>query len=144
MKRIAPILAIVALISFPSFAAEKHGKTEKEAEGTKTSLTGEVIDLQCYLGDPSGSMGPDHAKCAKSCILKGLPAGLLVDGKVYLLLGPEHESAKGSIANFAGKTVTVEGMLLERSGVKALQIASVKGGEEKPESGKKEKKEHHN
>ncbi len=90
------------------------------------TLKGEVVDLQCYITDPEGSSGPDHAKCAEVCMLKGLPIGLAAeDGQLYLLLGPNHDSAKDLVAQFAGKVVTVDGFLTEQKGLKAVQIKSV-------------------
>ncbi len=96
------------------------------AQGKEVELKGEIIDLQCYLVHPENSQGADHAKCAQACINKGLPVGLLTEkGELYVLLGAGHDSAKTAVADHAGMTVTVKGVLVEQNGVKAIQIKSV-------------------
>src|SRR5205814_8813668 len=57
-------------------------------------VTGEVIDMSCYLHHPETSTGSGHKKCAETCAKKGLPMGLLTsDKQVYLLL-EDHENPK--------------------------------------------------
>ena len=88
------------------------------------TITGEVVDLHCYTS--RGAHGADHAGCSNACISRDVPAGLLTaDGTLYLLLDAKPVAVKEKIAGMAGKTVKATGQLVERNGLKALQLASV-------------------
>lgn len=118
----ARILGVSALLFVsPGVRADHH---ESAAPATVT-LEGEIIDLQCALLHPDAAAGSEHSACAKSCIGKGLPAGLKVGDQVYLLLAKGHGSVK-DLAKHAGATVAVTGIVAERFGMKALRADSVK------------------
>jgi hypothetical protein len=88
------------------------------------TLTGEVVDLHCYTS--RGAHGAEHSGCSNACISRDVPAGLLMaDGTLYLLLNEKPVAVKEKIAGMAGKTVKATGKIVERNGVKALQLASV-------------------
>ena len=134
MKRIL-VVAMFALTAFAAVAlaqgeAKKEpapmagAKTEATPAAKTVSLTGEVIDLSCYLDH--GAMGMDHAKCAQGCITKGMPVGFLAaDGTMYVLLGANHETANAQVASFAGKKSTVTGTVKENKGMKGIILASI-------------------
>src|SRR5215469_2258533 len=87
------------------------------------SLTGEVVDLMCFLDH--GAKGEKHAGCAEKCISSGGPVGLLTkDDQLYLVVG-DHEPINKELAAYAGKTVTLSGKVVERSGMKMLQNAKI-------------------
>lgn len=123
----------VALGTFAAVAAAQHGEHEghsdmkamKMEKGGEVTLTGEVLDMYCYMKHPDMGQGPDHAKCAKNCIRKGLPIGFLSDGEVYLIIGKEHESAKDLVVDFAGTQAVLKGTLITHDGVKAIEIESI-------------------
>jgi hypothetical protein len=77
------------------------------------------------MNHPDTGMGPDHAKCAKSCINKGLPIGFKSGDTVYLIIGKDHESAAPMVADFAGMKSRVTGMVVEHDGVKALELMTI-------------------
>ena len=90
----------------------------------EVTLNGEIVDLHCYTS--RGAQGEEHAGCSNACISRDVPAGFLAeDGTLYLLLNEKSSSVKEKIAGKAGKKVTAKGKIVERSGVKALQLASV-------------------
>lgn len=92
---------------------------DKPAPGGQVTLTGEVLDLACYLDH--GAHGAKHADCAKTCISSGLPVGLKsADGTVYLLIG-DHKPANDVLAQYAAKTITVKGKLVTRDGINLLE-----------------------
>ena len=122
MKRIL-IVAMLAMMAFVAVAAADDAKKE-EAAAKPTTLTGEVIDLSCYMGH--GASGMDHAKCAQGCITKGMPVGFLTtDGIMYVILGSNHEPANKQVADFAGKKSTITGVVKEDKGLKAIELASI-------------------
>lgn len=87
--------------------------------GTPLTVTGEVLDMACYLDH--GAHGPGHAACARKCIESGLPVGIKAkDGSTYLLIG-DHMPANSELAKYAAKTITVRGKYVTRDGIKLLE-----------------------
>lgn len=110
-----------------------HGGQVQQAEQSKdtdqskyVTLTGEVVDLQCLLGNPDMGKGPSHDKCARMCIKKGLPIGFVMDGQIYLLIGKEHDSIKDDVLDYAGKISEITGIFIEYKGIKAIQVKNIK------------------
>jgi hypothetical protein len=127
MKRII-VLALCATMAFAAVAAAQSGtpsgEKPKAEKAAPVTLTGEILDMYCYMDHKA--TGPDHAKCATSCIKKGLPIGFLTaDGTVYLVIGKDHEPANAMVADFAGKQSTITGKIVEQGGMKAIEIASI-------------------
>jgi hypothetical protein len=87
------------------------------------TLTGEVVDLHCYTS--RGAHGPEHAGCSNACLARNVPAGLLVDGQLYLLLNEKPVVVSEKVAGLAGKTVKATGKVVERNGMKALMVETI-------------------
>lgn len=122
-RNILTTLAGAALISAaPAFAHEG----EKHEAGTKAkeiAVTGEVIDLVCYIDH--GATGAEHADCAQKCIAMGLPVGIkTANGETYMLIG-EHKPINGKLAPLAAKTITVKGKAVERDGIHMIENAAI-------------------
>lgn len=123
MKRMLVIAMTVILATSAMALAGDEAKKEKAAPVT---LTGEVLDLYCYMGHPESATGADHAKCGQQCIEKGLPIGFLTaDGTIYLIIGKDHESASATVATFVGKQSTLTGYVKEQKGMKAIELVSI-------------------
>ncbi len=91
-------------------------------EETQT-VKGEIVDMMCYLDH--GAKGEKHADCAQTCIKSGGPVGLLTsDNQLYLVIG-EHKPMNDKLAEYAAKTVTLKGKVVERNGVKMIENAEV-------------------
>ena len=90
-------------------------------------VTGEVVDLSCYLHHPATSTGSSHRKCAEMCAKKGLPMGLLTADKQVFLLLEDHDNPKAYAAAIAkaAQQVTVEGDKVDVGGVQGLMVESV-------------------
>jgi hypothetical protein len=94
------------------------------AENESVTMKGEIVDLHCYTS--RGAHGEEHAGCSNACISRDVPAGFLAeDGTLYLLVNEKANSVKEKIAGKAGKPVKVTGKVVERSGMKALQLATI-------------------
>jgi hypothetical protein len=118
MKRTALVFAVACLLGIGGPAAVRS------AETADVTLTGEVVDLHCYL--TRGATGPEHAGCGNACLARGVTAGFLADdGRVFVLLGGRPFSVKDQIAGLAGEKVTLTGTPVERGGVRALQLKTV-------------------
>jgi len=90
------------------------------------TLTGQVVDLTCYLRAPSVK-GPDHQKCASTCARK-CPIGIVTsDGKVVLLL-EDHDSPKPYAEAIAKvtQTIEVEGDAVTQGGFPGIVVEEVK------------------
>ncbi len=129
MKKPNIILALAAaalFAAYPVLAHEGHEHGDKKeglAAGETKKITGEVLDMACYVDH--GSTGEKHADCAKKCITSGLPVGLKADdGKTYLLIG-EHKPLNSELAQYAAKKITVEGKVVSRDGVNMIENAVV-------------------
>ena len=140
MKRILA-LALIAMMALAAIAVAQGVKAPDPAKVAQTSaapeaakaapaeakpvtMTGEVLDLYCYMDHKA--TGPDHAKCASSCMTKGLPVGFLsADGTVYVITGKDHEPINAMVASFAGKKSTITGMVKEQGGIKAIELMTI-------------------
>lgn len=90
------------------------GAATGTAEGSTVTVTGEVLDMACYIA--YNLTGPDHAECARTCIKNGLPVGIKApNGKAYLLIGTS-EPLNDQLADYAAKTITVKGVVRQRDG----------------------------
>jgi hypothetical protein len=113
MRKLFVLLFLFLFLSLPLLAADEP-----------VTLTGEIVDLHCYTSREA--KGEQHGGCANACISRDVPAGLLTaDGTLYLLLNEKSTSVKEKITGKAGKQVTAKGKVLDRSGMKVLQLESV-------------------
>src|SRR5438105_3627591 len=104
-------LFIVALMMSPLAVVQAHehdgskaspaGDKEKLGAEESKELTGEVVDMMCYVDH--NAMGDKHAKCAATCVKGGGPVGIVSNGKAYLVVG-EHKPMNDQLADYCGKT----------------------------------------
>jgi len=121
MKRMLMIV-MVAMIGVASIALA--GDEAKKEAAKPVTMTGEVLDMYCYMDHHA--MGMDHAKCAMACAKKGLPLGFLsTDGTLYLITGKDHEPANAMLAEYCGKQSTITGVVQENNGMKAIELVSI-------------------
>ena len=119
----AILLAAAAAIAGPAAAQE----------GERVTVTGEIVDTWCYfsgvMGGPDAVVGTAHHTCALWCSAGGIPVGLLTpEGEMYMILKvPGDEGAAGGDTQLtlASNTVTAEGMLYERDGLRYVTVESV-------------------
>jgi hypothetical protein len=92
------------------------------------TLTGEVVDLACYVPHPATSHGNSHRKCADTCLKKGMPMGLVTADKQLYLLLEDHNNPKayGQLKEKAAETVTIEGTKATEGGVQGFVVEALK------------------
>jgi hypothetical protein len=116
---------VLALILSPFALAHdpaEHGK-ENLSAGAEKSVTGEIVDMMCYVDH--NAVGETHGQsCGAKCIKGGGPVGIVSDGKAYLVVG-EHKPMNDQLAEYCGKTVTLKGKLADRGGIAMLENAEV-------------------
>jgi hypothetical protein len=128
MKKQNIILSMAAAAVFAAYPAvahegHEHGDKDEVASGETKKITGEVVDMACYIDH--NATGEKHTDCAKKCITSGLPVGLKAeDGKTYLLIG-EHKPLNSELAQYAAKTITVEGKVTSRDGINMIENAVI-------------------
>jgi hypothetical protein len=118
--------AIIILASITAVSLELwHSKSHLLVRGREIIVKGEVLDMTCYIA--YNLSGPEHAKCAKECIKRGLPSGIKTeDGKVYLLTGKPGDSVNAELADYAAQIVTIRGQESSRDGFAQLQIEEIR------------------
>jgi hypothetical protein len=112
---------IAALACAPLAVAEEH-EHGSDAAASK-EVTGEVVDMMCYVDH--NAVGEKHGQsCGAKCIKSGGPAGIVSEGKAYLVVG-EHKPMNDQLAEYCGKTITVKGKLAERGGIAMIENAEI-------------------
>ena len=112
------------------WTATTHGAAvdNKPITGKAVTLTGEIVDLSCYL--QLGKHGDKHSSCGKKCLTAGQPIGLVTKaGDVFLLIDEEHDPRRDGMTafrsaaadNFA-KVMTVTGTQTTVNGTKAVFV----------------------
>jgi hypothetical protein len=118
-KWISSVLAVSLVLGL---ALARMWAAETKSAETK-SIKGEVVDLMCYLDH--GAKGDKHSGCAKKCIESGGPVGILTaDNQLYLVIG-DHKPLNEKLAPLAAKTITLQGKVVERDGVKMISNAEI-------------------
>jgi len=104
------------------------GASAPAAEAAPETLTGEVVDMACYVPHPSTSRGNGHRKCADTCLKKGMPMGLVTADKQLYLLLENHDNPKpyAQLKEKAAETVTVEGTKASEGGVQGFVVEALK------------------
>lgn len=127
-KAFKTFFAVIVIASFataPLALAHdpaEHGK-ENLSAGAEKSVTGEIVDMMCYVDH--NAVGETHGQsCGAKCIKGGGPVGIVSDGKAYLVVG-EHKPMNDQLAEYCGKTVTLKGKAAERGGIAMLENAEI-------------------
>ncbi len=109
--------ALLAAVAGFGMLAQAEDKKEE------ITITGEVVDLACWLEE--GKMGPEHAKCAQSCVKGGTPAGIVTEGgQVYLVV--VHGKDGKAPLDKVGKRIEAKGHAVERGGMNGFIATSCK------------------
>jgi hypothetical protein len=114
---------IAGLACAPLAIAEEHEHGSDAAASASKEVTGEVVDMMCYVDH--NAVGEKHGQsCGAKCIRSGGPVGIVSDGKAYLVVG-EHKPINDQLAEYCGKNITVKGKLAERGGVAMIENAEI-------------------
>ena len=109
-------------------AANNPVAKEILAKGKPVTVTGEVVDVSCYL--QLGKRGEKHIDCGTKCVKNGQPFGIVdANNKLYIIFAEEHHprrdgkvSLREEFASLMAKQVTVTGMLSEVNGNAAIFV----------------------
>jgi hypothetical protein len=113
MKKL--LMAGLLLVSGVALADKPAGKKDK--------ITGEVVDITCYASH--AAKGEKHAACGTKCLQGGLPAGIVADGKLWVVTMGDHTAPGPKLAAWVGKSVTAEGTRIEKDGANIFEVDTV-------------------
>src|SRR5256885_6662784 len=112
---------MAALATAPLAIAQEHEHGTET--GASKELTGEVVDMMCYVDH--NAIGEKHGQsCGAKCIKGGGPVGIVSDGKAYLGVG-EHKPINDELAEHCGKSITVKGKIAERGGIAMIENTEI-------------------
>jgi hypothetical protein len=129
-QKIGVLCLLILVLSVGLIAGQdntKAAKGEKKSAKT-TTVTGEVVDVSCYLAHGEKGMGDDHASCAAACAKAGGPLGILTkDKKLYVSVLPDDHSAgpNAQLIDHVGHQVSATGILRAKGGVNGIMISKV-------------------
>jgi hypothetical protein len=116
MKKL--LMAGLLIVSGVALADKPAGKT-----AAKDKITGEVVDITCYASH--AAKGDKHAACGTKCLQGGLPAGIVADGKLWVVTMGDHTAPGPKLAAWVGKSVTAEGTRIEKDGANIFEVDTV-------------------
>ncbi len=120
LKRTLAAAAVLVLAALPlSAQAMAHDA------GDKVTLTGTVIDVNCYTTHQQ--TGAAHKACAVACANKGVGLAILTsDGTIYMPVSSKPaDSQNPRLVQFAEGKVKVTGMHRHVSGLHTIEIETV-------------------
>jgi hypothetical protein len=97
------------------------------------TVTGQLVDQNCYMKDTVSNKGVDHKMpadtkdCAIACAKKGQPLALLTsDGKVYAIVGDLAANNNAKLIPHISHTVAIIGDTMDMSGKMMITAADLK------------------
>jgi len=123
-KTLAASILIIAVIAAYQFGI----KTEaKESCDNLETITGEVIDLSCYLGNGQEGRGPEHKDCAIMCAKVGSALAILTEsGVIYFPVSPMGKNNNEKLLDYVADNVEVTGTVVIQSGINGIKIQSIR------------------
>ena len=117
--------SLMAIVVF-SLLIEAASPLRAQPKGDRATITGEVVDLWCYL--EGGDRGAAKKACAMACAKAGNPIGLVdAKGNVYVTAGlKDHEPGRGLLLDKMSQEVTVTGIVVKNGGVQMIYVDSIK------------------
>jgi hypothetical protein len=124
LKRISAATALLALCALP-LAAQQPQPKPAAAPGNEMTMTGQVIDLNCYT--TMGASGAGHQACAKACAKAGVALAILgSDGTIYLPVSSKPADPQNArLEPFAEGKVKVTGTQRSSNGVHTIEIRTI-------------------
>src|SRR5260370_20008917 len=120
--KFAVAATFVAALAVAALAIAKEHEHGGDTAASK-EVTGEVVDMMCYVDH--NAVGEKHGQsCGAKCIKSGGPAGIVSEGKAYLVVG-EHKPMNDQLAEYCGKNITVKGKIAERGGIAMIENAEI-------------------
>lgn len=129
-------LAAAVFVAFSLSLVPLSAQLPVLGRGEQLTLRGEIVEISCYRknGAAEGT-GAAHIACAKDCVKKGNPLGILSDGDgLFKIVGSLTQDNNAKLVPYIGQTVSVTGVELRISNnydvrsFEVQKIAAVKKG----------------
>jgi type 1 fimbria pilin len=122
------ILAAAAFVAFAGPLAAQAAPAQQKpapAAGNETSLTGQVVDVNCYVS--MGASGPAHKACAVACAKAGVALAILgSDGTLYMPVSSKPADPQNSrLEPFAEGKVKITGTHRMSHGLHTIEIKTI-------------------
>lgn len=123
-KPTAPPAAVAALVALCALSNPLSAQ-KQQAAGNDMTLTGQVIDLNCYVS--MGASGAGHKACAEACAKAGVALAILSsDGTIYMPVSAKPADAQNPrLLPFAEGKVKVTGTHRMTSGMHTIEIKTI-------------------
>jgi hypothetical protein len=120
LKRTVFVAALVVCAAAPLRAQAQGG-----AQSNEMTLTGTVVDLNCYVAH--GASGASHKSCAEACAKAGVQLGILgADGTLYLPVSSKAgDPTNPRLLTHAEGKVKVTGTHRLSNGLHTIEIKTV-------------------
>ena len=120
IKRTLAAMTVLACAALPLAAQAKAA-----AGGNEMSITGQVIDLNCFT--TKGASGAGHKECAQACAKAGVPLAIVgSDGNIYMAVSSKAGDPQNSkLMPFAEEKVKVTGTHRFANGMHTIEITSI-------------------
>lgn len=114
--------ALVAICAAPLSAQQQKPAA---AAGNEMTLTGQVIDVNCYVS--MGASGAGHKQCATACAKAGVALAILgSDGNLYMPVSSKPADPQNSrLVPFAEARVKITGTHRMSSGMHTIEIKTI-------------------
>ena len=119
---------VIAMAGSSLLAGQKDAKEKKSSEAKQTTITGEVVDVSCYLAHGDGGKGDAHKGCGQACAKNGGPLGILThDGQLYVSILPDdHKNGPNALLiDHISHVVEATGIERSKGGTHAMMITKV-------------------
>jgi hypothetical protein len=92
--------------------------------GEQATVSGEIVDLACYVPRGDKGRGASHQECAEMCAKGGQPLGVLAEGGELILLVEDHAKPApyGAVKKLAGQNAAISGQKFARNGMTVLVV----------------------
>lgn len=117
MKRMSALVAVVGLVF--AFGASTFA-------GDVRTVTGEVIDIDCYAKNGDKATGDEYKACTLTSSKEGGAMGVLAEDGVYRISGKFTGNNNAKLFGLLGKQVSATGEVTEQDGKKSITVTNVK------------------
>lgn len=117
-------LASVAVLSLFALPLAAQGMKQSRP-GNETTITGQVIDVNCYVA--MGASGEGHKMCAQACAKAGVALAILgSDGTLYMPVSSKPADPQNArLSQFAESKVKVTGTHRLQDGLHTIEVKTI-------------------
>jgi len=125
------IILFSAFILFFLLGASHQTTFSQQKNGDEITVTGEVVDANCYMQDGMDATGSGHKDCAVTCAKSGSPLAILTkDGTLYYPIAGMGKNPNDQLMDYIADQVTVKGKYYSQGNSSmGIKITTVKKAE---------------